>query len=101
MPFKNSCILLGAHNEQDNFNFFGNRTDEIIKAIKSKNEIVVGVLSFNFKNDLIFDRANLSSEEKFNFKKKLLIASQELNLETDKKILNEIKDLRRILTRYS
>jgi len=61
----------------------------------------VGVLSFNFKNDLIFDRANLSSKEKSNFKKKLLIASQVLNLETDKKILNEIKDLRRILTRYS
>ena len=99
--YENNEINKDLVNILDNFNFFGNRTDEIIKAIKSKNEIVVGVLSFNFKNDLIFDRANLSSKEKSNFKKKLLIASQVLNLETDKKILNEIKDLRRILTRYS
>lgn len=85
----------------DNCKHFGNKIDEILEAIKNRNEIVVDALSLNLKNDLIFSRVNFTSEEKFDFRKKLLIAIQSLNLETDKRITNEIKDLRRILKRPS
>ena len=83
----------------DNFKHFKNRFDEIIKAIKNKNEIVVNILSFNLENDLIFNKVNSTSEELFAFRKKLLIATQTLNLETDKRITGDIKELMRILKR--
>ena len=85
----------------DNCKHFGNRIDEILEAIKNRNEIVIDALSLNLKNDLIFSRVNFTSKEKFYLRKKLLIAIQSLNLETDKRITNEIKDLRRILKRPS
>lgn len=99
--YKNNKISKDLVNILDNFKYFGNRIDEIIKAIISKNEIVVDVLSFNLKNDLIFNKVNFTPEEKSDFQKRLLIATQTLNFETDKKIINEIKDLRRILKRSS
>ncbi|MBA7514004.1 hypothetical protein ES705_06022 [subsurface metagenome] len=99
--YKNNKISKDLVNILDNFKYFGNRIDEIIKAIKSKNEIVVDVLSFNLKNDLISNKVNFTPEEKSDFQKRLLIATQTLNFETDKKIINEIKDLRRILKRSS
>lgn len=83
----------------DKFKYFGNRINEILKAIKNKNRIVINALSLNLKNDLIFSKVSFTSREKFNFRKKILIASQNLKFHSDQDILSNINDLIRILNK--
>lgn len=97
--YENNKINIDLVNILDNCKTFGNRIDEILKAIKNKNRIVFNALSLNLKNDLIFSKVSFTSREKFNFRKKILIASQNLKFDSDQDILNNINDLIRILNK--
>lgn len=48
---------------------------------------------------MIFSKVSFTSREKFNFRKKILIASQNLKFDSDQDILNNINDLIRILNK--